>query len=203
MNEFDMQELLEHTCRSNGARGQMFGTIMGAGINSTVLHYLRNDQPVADGDLICVDSGARVGPGTGGYGSDITRTIPVSGKFTKRQRQVYELVLKAQVVAIRAIKPGVTFVQLDKIARNIITKAGYGDYFIHGIGHHIGLETHDITPFGSLKAGSVITVEPGVYIPDEKIGVRIEDDVLVTKTGHRLLSAKIPKTVTAIERLMR
>jgi Xaa-Pro aminopeptidase len=202
MNESELQEILEHTCRANGARGQMFRTIMGAGINSTVLHYLGNDQPTQAGDLICIDAGARIGSGACGYGADITRTIPVSGKFTKRQRQIYELVLAAQTAAINIIKPGVTFSQLDKAARDVVVKAGYGDYFIHGIGHHIGLEVHDVTPFGPIKAGSITTVEPGVYIPDENLGVRIEDDVLVTKTGRRVLSARIPKTAAAIEKLM-
>ena len=105
--------------------------------------------------------------------------------------------------AIRAVKPGVAISKLDQVARAIITKAGYGDYFIHGIGHHLGLETHDITPEGALREGNVITIEPGIYIPDEKIGIRIEDDILVTKTGGKNLSAKIPKTAEAIEKLMR
>lgn len=198
INEFDLQETLEHAYRSNGSRGPAFGTIAGSGLNSTVLHYHDNDQPIEEGDLICVDSGASCG----GYGADITRTIPASGKFTKRQSEVYSVVLKAMNAAINAVKPGATLAQIDAAARSIIIKAGYGDYFIHGIGHHLGLETHDITPAGPLRAGAVITIEPGIYIPDEKIGIRIEDDVLVTKTGVRNLSTKIPKTIAAIEKLM-
>ncbi len=198
MNEFDVQENLEHAYRSNGSRGTAFDTIAGSGVNSTVLHYGANDKTVEDGDLICMDSGALFG----GYGADITRTFPANGKFTKRQKEIYNIVLKAENAAIAAVKPGVTLAKLDAVARAIITKAGYGDYFIHAIGHHLGLETHDITPEGPIKEGAVITIEPGIYIPEEGIGVRIEDDILVTKAGHRNLSAKIPKTAAAIERLM-
>lgn len=198
MNEFDVQETLEHAYKSNGSPGPAFGTIAGSGINSTVLHYHDNNRKIEKGDLICLDSGA----GYGGYGADVTRTLPASGKFTPRQREVYNVVLKAMNAAIDAVKPGTTIAHIDKAARAIITKAGYGDYFIHGIGHHLGLETHDITPDGPLRAGAVITIEPGIYIPEEELGVRIEDDVLVTKTGVRNLSAKIPKTVAAVEKMM-
>jgi Xaa-Pro aminopeptidase len=102
--------------------------------------------------------------------------------------------------ATKAVKPGVRIAELDAIARAVITKAGFGDAFIHGIGHHLGLETHDAAPDAPLKAGAVITIEPGVYIPDEKIGVRIEDDVLVTREGHRVLTAKIPRRAADMER---
>jgi Xaa-Pro aminopeptidase len=198
MNEFDLQETLEHAYRTDGSRGPAFGTIAGSGVNSTVLHYAANDRTIADGDLICVDSGASFG----GYGADITRTIPANGRFTTRQREIYDIVLRALGAATKAVKPGVTIAQLDKIARAVIIKAGFGDAFIHGIGHHLGLETHDVTPDGPLKAGNVITIEPGIYLPDEAVGVRIEDDVLVTKDGHRVLSAKIPRTAAAIEKVM-
>ena len=111
MTEFELQEILEHTCRARGSRGQMFRTIVGAGRNSTVLHYVDNDQTVQDGDLVCVDSGARIGHGACGYGADITRTIPANGRFSKRQKQIYEVVLAAQIAAIRRIKPGVTTIR--------------------------------------------------------------------------------------------
>ena len=106
------------------------------------------------------------------------------------------------MAAIKAVKPGANIADLDKVARSIINKAGYGDYFIHGIGHHLGLETHDITPDGPLKIGNVITIEPGIYIPGEKLGIRIEDNVVVTKDGCKNLSAKIQKKADAIEKLM-
>lgn len=199
-NEFDVKETIEHTYRTNGATNLSFGTIAGGGFNSTVLHYRTNDQPLNDGDLIVIDSGCK----WAGYSADITRTFPINGNFTKRQREVYEVVLAAQMAAIKAIRPGVRIAQIDAAARNIITKAGFGDYFIHGIGHHLGLETHDITPLGSppLREGCVITIEPGIYIPQERLGVRIEDDVVVTKTGAKVLGAKIPKTVREIEKLL-
>jgi Xaa-Pro aminopeptidase len=202
MNEFDVQENLEHAYRANGSRTTGFKTIAGSGINSTVLHYAANDRVIEDGDLICIDSGAVYGPGQAGYGADITRTIPANGRFTKRQKEIYNIVLQAEEAAIRAVKPGVTLAQIDKVARAIITKAGYGDYFIHAIGHHLGLETHDATPEGGLKVGAVVTIEPGIYIPDEAIGVRIEDDVVVTRDGRRNLSSRIPKTAAAIEKIM-
>ena len=198
MNEFQIQELLEHGYRSRGSRGPLYGTIVGSGLNATVLHYRANDQELTEGNLVCIDSAA----GFGGYSADITRTFPVSGKFTKRQREIYDLVLKAEEATIKAAKAGVTFGELDRVARDIIEEAGYGDYFIHGIGHHLGLEVHDITPEGPIPDGAVITIEPGIYIPEENLGVRIEDDILVTKTGRKNLSAKIPKKAADIEKIM-
>ncbi len=196
LNEFDVQETIEHAYRTGGARGAAFPTIAGSGHNSTVLHYRANDQVLAEGDLICIDSGAFFG----GYSADVTRTIPVGGSYTARQREVYEVVLKAQQAAIAAVKPGVTLAQVDGAARKVITAAGYGDYFIHNIGHHLGLQTHDVAPDEPLRQGAVVTVEPGIYIPQESIGIRIEDDVLVTADGARNLSARIPSTVADVER---
>lgn len=198
MNEFEVQEILEHAYRSNGSRGPAYNTIAGAGFNSTVLHYEANDQALKKGDLIVIDSGADYN----GYAADVTRTYPVSGKFTKRQREIYSIVLKALEASLRKVRAGCTFKQIDKASRDIIKKAGYGDYFIHGIGHHLGLEVHDITPEGSIKTGAVITIEPGIYIPDENLGVRIEDDVVVTQTGCTNMSASIPRSISAIERAM-
>jgi Xaa-Pro aminopeptidase len=198
MNEFDVQETIEHAYRTHGARRTAFPTIAGSGVNSTVLHYRANERELADGDLMCVDSGATFG----GYAADITRTVPVNGTFTERQREVYEVVLEAEVAAIKATKAGVTLAQVDAVARKIINEAGYGDYFIHSIGHHLGLETHDASPDAPLKTGAVVTIEPGIYIPEEAIGVRIEDDVVVRKESAKDLSAGIPKAVAEIEKLM-
>jgi Xaa-Pro aminopeptidase len=198
MSEFALQEELEHGYRTNGSRGVSFPSIVGSGLNSTVLHYKTNDGMIEDGDLVLVDSGCRYGS----YGSDITRTYPANGTFTARQKEIYNIVLRAEEAAIKATRPGVRLAEIDKVARTVITKAGYGDFFIHSIGHHLGIETHDVTPDAPLKAGAVVTIEPGIYLPDEKIGVRIEDDVVVTKDGCRNLSSRIPKTIAEIEKAM-
>ena len=200
VNEYKVQATLEHGYAMAGGRGSAFPPIVGGGLNSTVLHYKENDQALVDGDLVCIDSGAF----HAGYGADISRTVPVSGKFTKRQKEIYEIVLKAEEAAIRAVKPGVTLSDLDAVARRIITKAGFGDFFIHSIGHHLGLETHDSCgPIAPLKKGAVITIEPGIYLPDEAIGVRIEDDIVVTDKGFKNLSKAIPKTIADVEAAMR
>ncbi len=196
--ESDLQAALEHAYRANGAREPAFPTIVGSGRNSTVLHYRANDQVLQDGDLVCVDSGARFG----GYGADVTRTIPASGTFTPRQREVYEVVLNAHAAAIGTLRAGATFAAVDAAARKVIADAGFGDHFIHGIGHHLGLRTHDASPDEPLKAGAVFTIEPGIYIPEESLGVRIEDDVLVTSDGAKVLTDAIPRTIAAIERAM-
>lgn len=204
MNEFDVQQVLHNAYFTSGARGVAFNTIVGSGINSTVLHYKANCKTIEDGDMICIDSGATFGPDGGAYRADVTRTVPANGSFTARQKEIYTVVLKALEAATKACKAGTTLAHLDKTARAVITKAGYGDYFIHSIGHHLGLETHDAAPgFGAkLKPGNVLTIEPGIYIPDERIGVRIEDDVLVTKDGCTVLTTKIPRSVAAIEKAM-
>jgi Xaa-Pro aminopeptidase len=198
MNEFEVQEALEHAYRAKGSRGPAYNTIVGGGFNATVLHYGANDQKLKKGDLVVIDSGADFG----GYAADVTRTLPVGGTFTKRAKEIYSIVLKSLDAATKAAKPGCTFAQLDKAARTIITDAGHGDRFIHGIGHHLGLEVHDASPPGPLKVGAIITIEPGIYLPEENLGVRIEDDILITAKGPVILTKKIPKSVAAIERAM-
>jgi Xaa-Pro aminopeptidase len=168
---------------------------VGSGINGTVLHYMDNSQPLGDGELLVIDSGAMLGD----YAADVTRTYPVSGKFTAEQREVYEVVLQSQLAAIRAAKPGASMVDVGAAARAVIEKAGYGDAFIHGIGHQLGMEVHDVTPDGPLKPGMVVTVEPGIYLPGRKMGIRIEDDVLITAKGNQNLTLAIPKTVAEVE----
>ena len=196
MNEFDLQEIVEHAYRTNGARELAFRTIAGGGVNATVLHYHGNDRPLVDGELVVLDSGAK----HCGYSADVTRTLPVNGRFSPRQRELYEIVLRAQLAAIAAVRPGVTLAEIDAAGRKVIAEAGLGDAFIHGMGHHLGLETHDSTPAGGLEVGAVVTIEPGVYLPAEGIGIRIEDDVAVTEGGHEVLTAGIPKTVADVER---
>ena len=200
ITEFDVQELAEHGYRSHGSRKPAYSTIAGGAFNATVLHYHGNREPLRDGDVILLDSGAEYM----GYACDVTRTFPVNGKFTKRQREIYEIVLEAQLAAIAATKAGTTFAAIDKAARDVIVKAGYGDAFFHGCGHHLGLEVHDITPEGPIPENAVITIEPGIYLPGENLGVRIEDDILVTrKSGGVNLTVAIPKSIDAIERAMR
>lgn len=173
--------------------------IVGTGFNSTILHYRDGDAVAREGDLIVMDCAASFE----GYASDVTRTLPASGVFTAEQREVYEIVLKAELAAIEAVKPGATYTEVDAAARAVIERAGYADAFIHGTSHPVGIEVHDVTPDGPLSPGMVITVEPGIYLPERGFGVRVEDDVLVTDTGSRDLTSAIPKSVAAIEETMR
>ncbi|MDF1870129.1 MAG: Xaa-Pro peptidase family protein [Phycisphaerales bacterium] len=200
INERELHNALLSGFTDMGAKVVAFDPIVGSGVRSTILHYKENDQATTDGDLMVLDCGAEIN----GYASDITRTIPISGKFSKRQREVYEIVLKAQRASIKAVKPGATMLQVDAAARNVITDAGYGDYFLHSIGHHMGLETHDPgANSAKLKPGMVVTIEPGIYIKDEAIGIRLEDDILVTKDGRQNLSSSIPISVKDVEAAMK
>jgi len=175
-----------------------FAPIVGAGANGAVLHYEDLAQTVKDGDLIVIDYAASYG----GYASDVTRTLPASGTFTPDQRELYEVVLEANLAAMRAVRPGATMTEVHNAALEVITEAGYKDDFIHGIGHQLGIEVHDVAPDGPLAPGMVLTIEPGVYLPERGMGVRIEDDVLVTETGCLDLTSAIPKTVEAIQAAM-
>jgi len=171
--------------------------VVGSGLHATVPHWFRNDGPLRDGDLLVIDAGAEIDR----YAADITRTFPVSGQFSARQREVYQVVLNAQRAAIAKVAPGVTLTQVDRAARDIISKAGLAKFFIHATCHHVGLDVHDPGP-ARLGPGMTITVEPGVYIPEEKIGVRLEDIVLVTEDGGRVLGPEFPKDVEAVERML-
>lgn len=171
--------------------------VVASGANATIPHHFRNDGPLAAGDLLVIDAGGSIDR----YATDITRTFPVTGRFTPRQREVYEAVLRAQLAGIKAVKPGVTLQQVDAAARAVLKEAGLDGYFIHATCHHVGLDVHDPGP-PLLAAGMTITVEPGVYIPEESLGVRIEDVVLVTEDGVEVLSDGFPKEPDAIERLL-
>jgi len=199
VGERELQRILEEGFRQAGAGDPAFNTIVGSGANTTVLHYTANDGIAQEGELVVVDSGASFE----GYAADITRTLPVSGKYSKRQRELYTIVLKAQEAAIAVVKPGATMIQVGEAARHVIEKAGLGDRYIHGVGHQLGLDVHDSTPDGPLKAGMVVTIEPGIYLPDEGVGIRIEDDILVTAQGRQNLSSAIPKSIAAVEAMMR
>jgi Xaa-Pro aminopeptidase len=199
VNERTIADALEFEYRSRGAETLAYNSIVGSGLNGTVLHYMDNNNPMLAGDLVVIDSGGAYR----GYAADITRTFPVSGTFTDEQKSVYETVLKAQLAAIKVVKVGNTMADADAAAREVIDKAGLGHAFIHNIGHQLGLEVHDVTPDGALKPGMVVTIEPGVYLPDKKLGVRIEDDILVTSNGNQNLTAAVPKSVKDIEAAMR
>jgi len=194
-----------------GSEAEAYAPIVGAGPNSTALHYDKLGRKMEDGDIVVMDVGAQYS----GYAADITRTVPANGKFTPRQREIYDIVLGAQNAALAALKPGADMCRkgkqsLYKISYDYINSHGkdmngkpLGQYFIHGLGHNIGLNVHD--PGDSCKPlvpGQVVTMEPGIYIPDENLGVRIEDDVLITETGYELLSSKLPRTADEIEKIM-
>ncbi len=194
-----------------GSEAEGYTPIVGAGIHSTELHYNNLGKKIEDGDVVVIDVGAQYA----GYSADITRTLPASGKFTPRQREIYEIVLGAQNAALAALKPGMTFDRkssksLYKFAFDYINSHGkdshgkpLGPYFIHGLGHHIGLDVHDAgDPIRPLEPGMVVTIEPGIYIPEENFGIRIEDDILITETGYKLLSGRLPRDPDEIEKIM-
>jgi Xaa-Pro aminopeptidase len=161
-----------------------------------VLHWDHNDRPLRAGDLVVIDAAADYGR----YASDITRTYPVSGKFTDEQARVYRAVYQAQEDIFAAIKPGVSMADLQKVAEASLKRAGYLEAFIHGFGHFVGLDVHDAGRYDlPLPVGAIFTVEPGVYLPERGFGVRIEDEVMVTETGYRHLSAKIPRKLEDVE----
>jgi Xaa-Pro aminopeptidase len=198
VNEGQIARTLEQTYLAHGADGVAYDSIVGSGMNGTILHYKANTAVAEAGELLVIDSAAAYG----GYAADVTRTLPVNGRFTAEQREVYEVVLRAELAAIKAVRPGAKMSDVDTAAREVIERAGYGDAFIHSIGHPLGLEVHDVTPDGPLVRGMVVTIEPGVYLPGRKLGVRIEDDILVTSSGNENLTAGIPKTVADIESAM-
>jgi len=217
MGEMAVQGLHEYVYRRYGAEFQGYPSIVGGGANGCILHYEANDRLRLDNDLLLMDCGAEYH----GYTADVTRTAPPSGTFSPAQRQIYELVLAAQEAGFAACRPGNPFSAPDRAARAIIAqglvklgvirkKDDFLLYFPHGTSHYLGLDVHDRGRYGPLAAGQVITVEPGIYIPagapcDAKwwnIGVRIEDDVLITPAGCENLSAAAPRTVADIEALM-
>ncbi len=207
MFEYQLEAVIEYRFRSFGADRMGFPSIVGSGPNNTVLHYDVNRREMRDGDLVVVDVGAEYAH----YTADITRTFPVGGTFTDRQKAVYDLVLGAQGAVIQAIRPGITLGDLNRVARNYL--AEHGDelcgaddcsrYLMHGVSHWLGMRVHDVGAGRMpLQPGMVLTVEPGVYLEKESLGIRIEDDVLVTEHGAEVLSAAVPKTTEAIEALM-
>jgi Xaa-Pro aminopeptidase len=231
MIEYELEAELLHEFALRGARHPAYPSIVGGGSNACVLHYVTNDDVLADGDLVLVDAGAEYE----NYACDLTRTFPVNGRFSADQAAIYNVVLKAQEAAIEAVQPGNTWDEPHAAAVFVITRGlvelgilegdvsalideeAYLPYCMHKTGHWLGLDVHDVGDYQVngqwrvFEEGMVTTIEPGVYFPEELegvpavyrgIGIRIEDDVLVTKTGHEVLTDGVPKTVAEIETLM-
>ena len=234
MNEGQVESFMEAYMRDKGASGVAYNSIIGGGDNATILHYVENNMPLKDGDLILIDAGAEYE----GYASDITRTFPINGKYSAAQREIYDVVLDVQQQCIDYTKTGNTVKGRQEFSielltegmkklgllkgktKDLIKKKSYLKYYMHGVGHYLGLDVHDAGRYfidqtakksRPFAPGMVLTVEPGLYIPpDDKsapakyrgIGVRIEDDVLVTKDGNHNLTGKVPKDPDAIEAIM-
>ena len=212
MFEYQLASVIEHVFRVNGAHGPGFSTIVGSGPNSCILHWSTNSRKTEPGDVVVMDIGALYGM----YTADITRTIPISGRFSKRQRDVYDIVLRANEEAIKMIAPGVNMSDVNTKVNDVLAdgltalglikdRSGLRQYYTHGLSHSVGLQVHDLggtLTVGVLRPGMVITIEPGLYIPAENLGIRIEDDVVVTETGYEVISAAAPKSVAEVEKLM-
>jgi Xaa-Pro aminopeptidase len=234
MNEGQVEAMMEAFMRDKGASGVAYNSIIGGGANATILHYVENNMPLRDGDLILIDAGAEYK----GYASDITRTFPVNGKFTPAQREVYDVVLEVQKKCIDYTVSGNRWAERQKYSIELLTEGmlklgllkgkatdliknkAYLKYYMHGVGHYLGLDVHDAGRYyvdqhakesKPFAPGMVLTVEPGLYIPPNDkeapakyrgIGIRIEDDVLVTEDGNRNLTSKVPKEAEEIEALM-
>ncbi len=204
MIESELQDVIEDGFRALGAPRTSFASIVGSGPNSLILHYQDNTRRMNAGEVVAVDVGAEYER----YAGDITRTLPVSGIFTARQREVYEVVLECQRRVIEACRPGITLSALNSIATSYAAEKGYGDFvnfadWRHTTCHSLGLDVHD--PFAGsapLAPGMIITVEPGIYLPAENFGISIEDDVLITTGAPVILSAIVPRTPDGIEALM-
>ena len=211
MMEYEVEAAYDYVLKKNGVKDRAFGTIAAGGKRGTILHYDKNNQEVKDGELILIDAGAQ----WGWYAGDISRTFPINGKFTERQKLVYNIVLEGQRRVIEAIKPGVPFSSLNEMLKDyyfdalkeiglVETKEDVAKYYYHGVSHYLGAETHDIGRYidRSLQPGMVLTVEPGLYIEEWEIGIRIEDDVLVTEDGNEVMTSAMIKTVEEIEAFM-
>lgn len=232
LHEYQLEAELLHKFTQSGARFPAYNSIVGSGPNACILHYVNNNRAMKDGDLVLIDAGCELEH----YASDITRTFPVNGKFSPEQKAIYQVVLNAQLAAIDQVKPGNHWNDPHEASVRVITegllelgllkgkldtlisKEKYKQFYMHRIGHWLGMDVHDVGDYKidgqwrQLEMGMVMTVEPGIYIAnDDKsvpkkwrgIGVRIEDDVLITKNGYEVLSEGAPKTIKDIEKLMR
>jgi Xaa-Pro aminopeptidase len=231
MYEYEIEAILEYTFRRLGSSGPAYTTIAGSGVNATILHYIENESVCRDGELLLVDAGAEFE----GYSADITRTFPVNGTFSPAQREVYEIVLDAQLKAIDRVRPGVDFDEVHQTALRalvegmvklgilegdpgkLIEEEAYKPYYMHRTGHWLGLDVHDVGSYRNgedwrkLEPGMVLTVEPGLYFAEDLtevpasyrgMGIRIEDDVLVTEGEPEVLTGATPKTVAEVEATM-
>lgn len=211
MNEYELEAILFYRMQRSGLKHWGFAPIIASGINAATLHYEKNECEIKDGELVLLDVGASYL----NYSADITRCFPVSGKFSPRQAAVYNSVLKVNKTIIELVKPGVKLGELQDESRKLLAAEMFdlglirhprdvGRYYMHGIGHFLGMDTHDLGGREAvLEPGNVITVEPGIYIPEEDLGVRIEDDILVTTEGNKNLSSHIPKEIDDIEKYIR
>ena len=218
MTEYQAQAVGEYVFKQNGSEYVGYPSICGGGENSCILHYENNRKPLNANDVLLLDMGAEYH----GYSADVTRTIPVSGKFSPEQKAIYQIVYDAQEAAFKECKPGSEFAATGITATAVIKQGlmdlgiikddkGLRRYFMHGTSHYLGLDVHDAGTRGNLKAGNIITVEPGIYIPEGSpcdpkwwnIGIRIEDDILITETGFENLSAKAPRSIDKIEEMMK
>jgi len=218
--EYEIEAEIFHSFLSQRSAGPAYGSIIASGDRARTLHYVSNNQECKDGELILMDFGAEYG----GYNADLTRTIPVNGKFTKRQKEVYNACLHLHNYAKSLLKPGITindytdkvgdeatqqFIKIGLIKKTDVKNEdadnrAYRKYLYHGISHHLGLDVHDLgTRTEPLKAGMFLTVEPGIYIEEEQMGVRIENNIWITRNGNKDLMEKIPITVEEIEKIMR
>ena len=227
--EYEIESDILHEFNRHCARFPSYNSIVAGGNNACILHYTENDRPLNDGDLVLIDAGCEFAM----YAGDITRTFPVNGKFSQPQREIYDLVLKAQKRAIKLLVPGNSIKQAnDEVVRiktqglvdlgilkgdvdTLIEQQAYRQFYMHGLGHWLGLDVHDVGSYGQdkqriLEIGMVITVEPGIYIAEDAdvpeqykgIGVRIEDNLLMTEYGNKILTAAAPKEIADIENLM-
>ena len=211
INEAELEGVFDFELMKQGVRQHAFNSIIAGGGRATTLHYEDNNCVVEDGQLVLIDLGSTAG----NYCADISRTFPVNGKFTERQKELYNTVLEAQRIVIKNAKPGLTMGDLNKMVIDYyesrlddlgLRKEGksVGSYYYHGVSHSLGLDTHDLITENErvLRPGTVITVEPGMYIAEEGIGIRIENDVVITEDGCIDLSKDIPVTVEEIEAIM-
>ncbi|MDO6638279.1 Xaa-Pro aminopeptidase [Pseudoalteromonas carrageenovora] len=228
--EFQLEAELHHHYAMNGAPHPAYGTIVGSGDNANILHYTQNSDVLKDGDLVLIDSGCELQ----GYAADITRTFPVNGQFSEPQAALYNIVLKAQEVAFEEVKPGGFMSHANKRAMQVMTqglldlgiltgdfdelmaKGACKEYYMHGLGHWLGLDVHDVGDYKqnnverAFEPDMVLTIEPGLYISEDSnapqqykgIGIRIEDNLLITESGHENLTLSVPKTINDIEILM-